>query len=437
MQKSKFQMIIIVVFIFAAVVALILFSKKKSGGTADVGGTVVVWGTFPQDALDTMINTFNNTSKTFRIQYIQRPKETFETDLAEGIASGVGPDLVFITQDQVIRLDNKLYHIPYESLSERSFRDAYIEQGQLMLAADGIIALPLTVDPMVLFYNQDLLQDAGITKAPATWGDLKTMAPLFTKKDGTTIVQSAVALGAYKNVSHAKDIFAMMLLQLGNPIIGKNAMGGYASSFATVGANKINGAIESLRFQTQFTDPLSPLYTWNRAKDNSQDAFVNGELAFYLGYASEIPTIAARNPNLNFDIARAPQINTTNEQTTIGNMTSVGIIKTSKNFTAAYTAATTVISLDPFVNQLVSNLMIKTPVAPARLALLGRANYPKNLYGQLLYNSALISKGWLDPHSASTNPIFSTLFDSVVSGAKTPDQAVFDAQSAITRVLGN
>ncbi len=435
MQKSKFQIIILVVFVFAAVVALIMFSKKKGGSSAEGTGMVVVWGTFRQDLIEPIFTNFNNTSKTFQLRYIQRSPETFESDLSESIASGVGPDIIFLTEDRVVRLENKLYPIPYESLSERAFRDAYIEEGRLFLTPTGVVALPILVDPMVLFYNQNLLQDGGITKAPATWEELKSMVPLFTKKEGTTILKSGVALGSPRNVTHSKDIFSLMLLQLGNPIVARTTMGGYKSTFSGSAPSGVNPAVESLRFQSQFTDPLGAFYTWNRAKDSSLEAFIAEDLAFYFGYASEIPSISARNPNLNFDVARVPQISGTAEQTTIGRLTGVAIVKTSKNFNTAFTAATTVLSGKDFVQKIVNGLIDKNPVAPARLELLGRANYPQNLYGQLLYTSALISKGWLDPSDTGTNPIFENLFDTVISGAKTPEQAVSEAQNAFSRLI--
>jgi hypothetical protein len=47
------------------------------------------------------------------------------------------------------------------------------------------------------------------------------MTPLLTKRDTKTssVIQSAISFGEYVNVVHAKDILAMLFLQVGSPIV--------------------------------------------------------------------------------------------------------------------------------------------------------------------------------------------------------------------------
>lgn len=435
MQKSKFQIIILVIFIFGAIVALLMFSAKKSGNSATgEGGIVMVWGTLPQNTVNSLFGDYNNKNDGATIRYAQVESDGFEAALAEAIASGVGPDLVIVPDSKIINLENKLFPIPYESLTERAFRDAYIEQGELFLAQTGVIALPLVVDPLILFYNRDMLQDAGITQLPATWDELQKMTPILTKKEDTEILQSAVALGLSKNVSHSKDIFSLMLLQLNNPIILR--IPNTPSYRSLIGGGATGGilpAVNTIKYLTSFTDPLGEFYSWNRAKKTSQDAFVSGELTFYIGYGSEIPTIRAKNPNLNFDVGRVPQVSPTSTKTTFGKMIGVGIVKTSPNFNSAFSVATSVIGNKDFIASLTASSLNKAPVAPARLDLLG--NPPENLFGALLYNSAQISEGWLDPSDSETDEVFSRMLDDVVSGVSTPEQAVGNAQNQMSIIL--
>jgi len=435
MQKSKFQIVILVVFVFGAIVALIMFSSKKnSGSTPGEGGIVMVWGTLPKNIVNPLFGDYNNKNDGASIRYAQVAIEGFEANLAEAIASGVGPDLVIVPDSKIINLENKLYPIPFESLSERAFRDAYIEQGELFLTPAGTIALPLVVDPMILFYNLDMLQDVGITRLPSTWNELKEMTPFLTKKKDLEILQSGVALGLSKNVSHAKDIFSLMLLQLDNPIITRiSSSVGYRSVLGSGASGGILPASNTIKYLTVFTDPLGEFYSWNRAKKMSQDAFVSEELAFYLGYASEIPNIRSKNPNLNFDVGRVPQVNLTSSKTTFGKMIGVGIVKTTKNFNSAFSVATSVIGNKDFISAISNATLTKSPLAPARLDLLG--NPPENLYGALLYNGALISKGWLDPNDDETTKVFDKMLEDVVSGASTPDQSVGTAQSELSILL--
>ena len=59
----------------------------------------------------------------------------------------------------------------------------------------------------------------------------------------------------------------------------------------------------ALLFYTDFTNPSKTSYSWNAALPQSFDAFTSGELAAYLGYASEYNSIISRNPNLRFKSA--------------------------------------------------------------------------------------------------------------------------------------
>jgi ABC-type glycerol-3-phosphate transport system substrate-binding protein len=149
----------------------------------------------------------------------------------------------------------------------------------------------------------------------------------------------------------------------------------------------------------------------------------------YIGFASELPFIAAQNPNLNFDVAKVPQASSTGTSVTFGNMQAIGVVKASKNLSTALFVASDLTSAD-FQTKLTTGLLNSAPVAPARRDLLATA--PQTLFGPTLYSSAIISRGWYDPGAEATDPIFSNMVDSVVRGASDPSQAVGDAESKLT-----
>ena len=59
-------------------------------------------------------------------------------------------------------------------ISERDFKNTYIEEGELYLAANGILGLPITVDPMVMYWNRDIFSSAAIAAPPSYWDEFLT-----------------------------------------------------------------------------------------------------------------------------------------------------------------------------------------------------------------------------------------------------------------------
>ncbi len=436
MKGSSFQTIILAVFGALVFIAVLVFAgvihigKKNTATTAT--GNVVLWGTLHKDQLGQVFDDFNTMNKTFSVLYIQKDPATFDGELVNAIASGSGPDLIMLSQDSILSLSNKLYHIPYTSLPERTFRDTFADEGVLYLAGDGIIALPFTIDPLILYYNKGMLQSAGITTPPKTWDDVVTDLPLLTKKSGASITQGGIALGTFSNIAHASDVISLLILQTGNPITAANKNGGYYSLLTEKFGGAIAPAEAALGFYTQFSDPLKDTYTWNSAQSNSRDAFTSEGLAFYIGYASELPVIAAKNPNLNFDITKIPQLKSSTTFTTYGNMTGIAMVKSTKNPATAFTVASKLTGAD-FETTLINKLLETAPIAPATRSIL--ATPPQNLYGPTLFYSALNARGWLAPGKSAVNTIFGGMVSDIIRGALSTTDAMSKADNLLTNMV--
>jgi multiple sugar transport system substrate-binding protein len=440
-KLSPFQVGIVIFFIICIIVAVLIFIGVIGGGTKSqtqtAQGNVVLWGTYPSDVMSKLFDSYNASHQKYSVTYVEIGPTDLDSKLSDAIASGVGPDMVILTQDQIVNNQSKLYTIPYQSLTQSTFRATYAQEGELFMLPQGTIALPLTIDPLVLYYNRDLLEAAGITQPPTSWNQLVSEIPLLTKTDSNNnIVQSGIPFGIYGNLNNARAILSMFFLQAGDPIV--TTQGGQflpvlsQASTATAGNQSASPAEAVVNFFTQFVDPTKSTYTWNRSFQNARQEFINGELAFYIDYASELPLIATQNPNLNFDVAKVPQANDTGAQVTFGNVAGVAIVKATKNMTTAFTVMSDLTGSD-FESQLVTALLPVAPVAPARRDLL--TTPPQVLFGPVLYNSAVIARGWYDPGESQTDPIFNDMIDSVVRGASDVGQAVGDAQNSLMVVF--
>ncbi|MDE2399919.1 MAG: extracellular solute-binding protein [Patescibacteria group bacterium] len=427
-MKGTFQTIIIIIFIAGAVFGVLVFSGAIPLGNSSnkATGTVVLWGTVPAATMLPLINDFNTANQTFSVNYIEKSADTFDQSLLEALASGTGPDMFFLPDNLAVHYSNKIFPIPYTSYPLVTFNNTFAGAGSVFLTSNGILAFPMTIDPLMLYYNRSMLDSNAIVYPPKTWDELSTQAPLITKKDTSNkILKSAVALGDFSNIAHAKDILVAMFMQTGNPIIAQK--NGSLGSFLNV-FNEKHDLSTILQYYTNFTDPAQSIYSWNKSFSNSTDAFSSEDLAFYFGFASEFQSLVNRNPNQNLGVAPIPQLADASTKITSARVTGLAISSASKNLTTAFTAASLIATSD-FASKFANALAIP----PARRDLL--AIKPADAYSPIFYDSALYSKSWLDPSPSGTNNIFRTMVESVISNNMTARDAISDSSSKLDLLL--
>ncbi len=430
MKNTKtFQYVVIGIFVFFIIVGAILFATYRSSQSAANSISINMWGTLSADAFSSFTTQyFSDQDLKYTVNYTQRDPSTFDRDLVEALASGSGPDAIILPESLIYRYFNRIYPIPYTLLPELTFKQTYVQEGEMFLTANGILALPFSINPMVMYWNRDIFNNVALTKPPTNWADFITLAPKVVKKDeAQNITRSFTALGEYRNVNNAKGILSTLFLQTGNPIIYFKYNDSTFSSVLDQGENKANNL--ALQFYTNFSNPTRPEYSWNRSWPNSLDAFTNGDLAIYFGFASELPDIKSKNPNLNFDVSIMPQAKDPKAvYSTFGNMLGLAIMKNSSNPSGTYTviSALTSASAVPFWSKLFY-------LPSARRDILGilETNAARAVFNQ----SAIISRGWYDPKSADSNTVFQEMIESYTTGRDTLDGALNVASDRLENLL--
>ncbi|MBI3634173.1 MAG: extracellular solute-binding protein [Candidatus Yonathbacteria bacterium] len=431
---NTFQAVVFGGFIILLLIGFLGFSGKIPfpSGSKDVNyGEVVLWGTIPSSVMQSTISEKVSTDQNVIIKYVEKNRETFTRDFVEAVASGNAPDLILVAQDEILSNVNKLSLIPYQSVTERVFKDTFIEEGELFLQEGGIVALPLTIDPLIMYWNRDIFTNEGIAAPPRLWDSFYSLSPRLSLRDQKgNIAQSFVAFGEYSNVSNAKEILSTLIMQAGKPIVTLRD-GFLAASLAqSIGgvANTGENAENALLFFTQFSKPNKVSYSWNRSLPTSRSMFEDGNLALYFGFASEYVPILKRNPHLNFDITMMPQAGQFATKTTFGRMQGIAVVKASRNQAGAMYAVGILSNRD-----IVGALAEKMNLPPVRRDLISIR--PTDAVFATLYDSALISHAWYDPDTEMTDQIFSTLIDNIVSGRTDINQALFVAQEKIDKLL--
>ena len=427
---TKFQTVVTLLFGLFIVIGVVVFSMSRSGGPS-VNDKVVIWGVLREDIVLDAIkdNPLLGKQDEVIVTYVKKDPLTFDQELLEVLAEGRGPDVIFLSQDAILKHKAKIYPIPYKTFSERKFKDTFIQEGELYLSPQGALGIPLLIDPLVMYWNRDIFSNAGLSGAPQYWDEFFTISPLLTKKDKSlNITHSAVALGEYGNVSHAKEIVSTLIMQAGSPITQNNETG-VTSVLAEAFNKPLIPAEAALNFYTEFSNPVKIFNSWNRSLPRSDEFFVSGDLGIYFGLASELPAIREKNPNMNFDLGLFPQAREGETKITYGAMQALSVLKSARNIPAAIRVA--LAFSEPSVSKKLSALTYLPPTRRDLLSLIP-ADDP---YATVFYQSAIRSRGWIDPSDSKTEAIFRSMIESVTGGRTPASQAVLRADAEIKELL--
>ena len=414
---STFQIILLSIFGVFILVAVTIFavSRGPSGGGPSVA--VSVWGTVSAADFNAIQPIIKKKDEALTVNYREFREDTFDTELVEALASGTGPDLVLFTDSSIFRHLNKIAPISFDVVSERDFRDAFVEEAELFRTEGGYIALPFAIDPLLMYWNRALFTDAGLATPPRTWEEFLLLPERLTKRDKAgNIAQSAAALGEFRNIENAKAILATLFLQAGSSVTGV--------SEGRIVASLGDETVSSLSFYSEFTNPVKPLYSWSRSLPEARFQFLGGNLAVYFGFASELYPLRERNPNLNFDVTSVPEPETGGRRGAYGKMFGLSIMRQTRDQGAALRAALLLTGKD--VSEAFAGA---ATLPPPRRDLLAKRQ--TDAYGSVFYEAALRARGWRDPNDTETSHIFQKMVEDVTSGRARPSEAVRKAAEEI------
>ena len=446
-KLSVFQTILLAAFGALAVAGVLIFALVVGGNTGNSIGPITIWGTLEEGAFRAVIRQISeNDDRLTQVTYIQKDEVGYASELTEALASGTGPDLFLLRQDYAVRDAGKVFPIPFDRFPETQFRNTFIEAADPYIGSEGILAIPLLADPLVLYWNKDMLSTAGYANPPRYWDEVNGMAQKITKRDDAgQLLKSAVSFGEYRNVTHAKDILATLMLQAGSPITAKDSTGRLRPALVARAGDRLQAAESALRFYTEFADSSKVSYSWSRALPESRAAFAAGDLALYIGYASEKPIIARMNPNLNFAVGFMPQVRSTGSEAgsqravDVARVYALATTRSTKNVQGAFTVASTLAGTDI---SLAFSTVYGIPSArrdvltPPGGSLEGEELFRFGSEQDLFNKQAIISRAWSDPDPDRTNEVFRAMIENVTTGALRLSEAVQRANQEMGNILG-
>ena len=253
--------------------------------------TLTYWGLWESETvMKGVLDEWEKKNPNIKVNYIQQSPKEYRERLQSALARNQGPDIFRYHISWMPMLKNEVAPIPSDVMTTADFESTYypVIKENLRLGT-SYVGLPLGIDTLALFYNEDIFQAAGKTP-PTSWDQLRQTAIELTTHDESGRIQTAgVALGTTSNVEHWSDILGLMMLQNGVDLANPTSQ----------------LAQDALIYYTIFnkTDNV-----WNETLPSSTIAFATGKVAMYFGYSWDIFELKNINPNLKFKVVEIPQL---------------------------------------------------------------------------------------------------------------------------------
>lgn len=208
------------------------------------------------------------------------PKDSFNTKLNSALANKKGPDVSYLDQPRMAEFgsDGTLVDLTDKiSKSETIRQEQFFESAYDTCVVDGkTYGVPLTITTSVFLYNKKLVNENNL---PKDWDDMLKIAKEVAANP-TKAAFDGIAAGGY-----ASWYFQAFLSCAG---------GSYTNDDLTALTFNDQHGVEACQF-------LVDLYSYSPEEiRNSTSAFGNGNVAFTLGGGSDIDSMQANFPDLDF-----------------------------------------------------------------------------------------------------------------------------------------
>ncbi len=306
------------------------FGCKGLGCSTDVASQPVAltyWGVWDSPTqVAGLIQDYQASHPTVKIIYKQLRYEEYERKLLEAWADDRGPDIFAIPaswlnkyQNRIVPMPSKV-QIPVQEIKGTIKKETVVTlQTVTGLRADEvknqyvdvvynnvvknnqIYALPYSLDTLVTFYNEDLLDQASLPEKIITFNDLVDQTSQLTKvTTDNKIVQSGVALGTADNIPRFFDIVSSLMLQTEVNLKG--------AKFNPVGGEQSAARFrEAINFYISFARPGLASYSWDKSLPNAFDMFSSGKLAYFFGYSYHADALRKAGVPFEWGITNFPQ----------------------------------------------------------------------------------------------------------------------------------
>ena len=253
----------------------------------EASGDVTIWYYWEteghQKALNHIIEEFNGSQDSITVQAKYVPFADFKKQLSIGASADELPDLVILDNP-----DHAAYAAMgiFADITDKFDVSNYYEGPVNSCTLDGkLYGVPFGSNDLVLFYNEDMLKEAGC-EVPTTWDELLEVAKATT----------------------TDSVFGFAHCALQNEEGTFNFLPWVWATGATSYEINSEGGIKALNFEKELVDSgamTKEAINWTQGDTMHQ--FIAGNLAMMINGTWQIPTMREEVPDLNWNVAPIPQ----------------------------------------------------------------------------------------------------------------------------------
>lgn len=233
-------------------------------------------------AMEQLIENFQQANPDITVKMTHFPYADYRTKVAAAIPAGEGPDVVQLfygwLNDYVEA--ELIQPLPADVFPASKIDEEFFPMVQAMKEGDQYWALPTAVRSLALFYNERLLDEAGV-EPPTTLDELMSAAAAMTKRDGAgNITQVGMTAGMTAQDHHWWR--EGLVRQMGGEP--------YLDDYQTVNYNTEAG-LKALEFYTNMfmgADPVTAI----GFMDEPQAAFKAGRAGMHIDGSFRIGALA-------------------------------------------------------------------------------------------------------------------------------------------------
>lgn len=252
--------------------------------------TLTYWGLWESETvMQGVIAQWAKEHPNIKIDYKKQDKEDYLARLQSALSQEGGPDVFRYHQTWLPMLEESLAPVPGPTSKQIGLEENYFTSVIEPIKKNGqYYGVPLMLDNLALYYNQDILASAN-EQPPITWWGLEKLAQDLTVRiDEEKISVAGAALGTTSNVDHWSDIIGLMIHQNGGEPSQPDEL-----------------VTDVLKYYLKFANQIK---VWDETMPNSTLAFAQEKTAFYFGPSWRAFNIQEANPKLNYKITTVPQL---------------------------------------------------------------------------------------------------------------------------------
>jgi multiple sugar transport system substrate-binding protein len=255
------------------------------------------WDSTEQEiAVTGLIAEFEAANPDVRIEIISTPFGVFQERLFVSLRSGDAPDVGYIGARWLQELRENGFLNDMSGVMANLPREDWIEGTFFGVETpEGLFAIADRVDPWVIYTNERLLAEAGVTTCPATTDEFI--------EAGQSLTGGGVAAFGLVGAKHATQI-----MQFANWLYAHH--GHFVSEDGTASVFDSPNAVAALQFYVDLfkEHEITQLSAVSDSRDQVRQLFFTEQLAMFVDGPWAMGTIDETAPNVDWGVCPIPQV---------------------------------------------------------------------------------------------------------------------------------